>query len=88
MYKICRWDKTNYKHLTCLCVDKKRSELVMDVEDEVDLVLPTPPRPTPRENRKKEKKTTTSTFIDDDGFVCKDTFAYICKNIYNYLDKT
>lgn len=69
-------------------LDKKRSELVMDVEDEVDLVLPTPPRPTPRENRKKEKKTTTSTFMDEDGFVCKDTFTYSCKNIYNYLDKT
>lgn len=50
--------------------DKKRYELVMDVNDEVDLVQPTPPRPTPREYRKKEKKITTSTFIDEDDFVC------------------
>ncbi|XP_060837578.1 DNA polymerase delta subunit 3-like [Rhopalosiphum padi] len=49
--------------------DMKRSEHVMDDEDDVDFVQPTPPRPTPRENRKKEKQTTTSTFIDDDGFV-------------------
>jgi len=47
----------------------KRSEHVLDSEDDVDIVQPTPPRPTPRENRKKEKQTTTSTFIDDDGFV-------------------
>lgn len=49
----------------------------MDVEDEVDLVLPTPPHPTQRENRKKEKKTTTTTFFDDDGFVCKDTLCLV-----------
>jgi len=49
--------------------DKKRSEL-MDVEDEIDFVQPTPPRLTLRENRKKEKQTTTSTFMDNDGFVC------------------
>ncbi|XP_026808725.1 DNA polymerase delta subunit 3-like [Rhopalosiphum maidis] len=49
--------------------DMKRSEHVMDGEDDVDFVQPTPPRPTPRENRKKEKQITTSTFIDDDGFV-------------------
>ncbi|KAL4098942.1 hypothetical protein QTP88_023449 [Uroleucon formosanum] len=49
--------------------DMKRSEHVLDSEDGVDFVQPTPPRPTPRENRKKEKQTTTSTFIDDDGFV-------------------
>lgn len=49
----------------------------MDVEDDVDLVQPTPPRPTPRENRKKEKQTTTSTFIDDDGFVREYTFFKI-----------
>lgn len=53
-----------------ICLDKKRFELVMDV-DEVDLVQPTPPRPTPRECRKKEKKIITSTFVDEDGFVCK-----------------
>lgn len=52
-------------------LDKKRSEHVIDVEEEIDFVQPTPPRPTPRENRKKEKQTTTSTFIDNDGFVCK-----------------
>lgn len=52
------------------CLDKKRSEL-MEVEDEIDFVQPTPPRPTPRENRKKEKQTTTSTYMDDDGFFCK-----------------
>lgn len=46
----------------------------MDVEDEDDFVQPTPPRPTPRENRKKEKQTTTATFIDDDGFVCKNIY--------------
>lgn len=45
----------------------------MEIEEEIDYVQPTPPRPTPRENRKKEKQTTTSTFIDDDGFVCKIT---------------
>jgi len=50
-------------------LDMKRSEHVPDSEDDVDFVQPTPPRPTPRENRKKEKQTTTSTFIDDDGFV-------------------
>ncbi|XP_001947535.2 DNA polymerase delta subunit 3 [Acyrthosiphon pisum] len=49
--------------------DMKRTEHVLDSEDDVDFVQPTPPRPTPRENRKKEKQTTTSTFIDDDGFV-------------------
>ncbi|XP_060863805.1 DNA polymerase delta subunit 3-like [Metopolophium dirhodum] len=49
--------------------DMKRSEHVPDSEDDVDFVQPTPPRPTPRENRKKEKQMTTSTFIDDDGFV-------------------
>ncbi|XP_015375746.1 PREDICTED: uncharacterized protein LOC107170197 [Diuraphis noxia] len=49
--------------------DMKRSEHVLDAEDDIDFVQPTPPRPTPRENRKKEKQTTTSTFIDDDGFV-------------------
>jgi len=52
----------------------KRSEHVLDGEDDIDFVQPTPPRPTPRENRKKEKQTTTSTFIDDDGFVRKNTF--------------
>jgi len=45
----------------------------MDVEDDVDFVQPTPPRLTPRENRKKEKQITTSTFMDNDGFVCKNT---------------
>uniref|UniRef100_A0A2H8TVG5 DNA polymerase delta subunit 3 n=1 Tax=Melanaphis sacchari TaxID=742174 RepID=A0A2H8TVG5_9HEMI len=49
--------------------DMKRSEHVMDGGDDVDYVQPTPPRPTPRENRKKEKQITTSTFMDDDGFV-------------------
>jgi len=52
----------------------KRSEHVLDAEDDIDFVQPTPPRPTPRENRKKEKQTTTSTFIDDDGFVRKNIF--------------
>lgn len=46
----------------------------MDVEDEIDFVQPTPPRPTIRENKKKEKQMITSTFIDDDGFVCKKIF--------------
>lgn len=66
-----------------LIIDKKKSENIMDVDDEVDIVQPTPPRPTPKEYRKKEKKTTTSTFIDDDGFVCK----YIFIKILNYLNK-
>lgn len=57
-------------------LDMKRSEH-MDVEDDVDFVQPTPPRPTPRENRKKEKQTTTSTFIDDDGFVRENTFLLL-----------
>lgn len=43
----------------------------MEVEDEIDFVQPTPPRSTVRENRKKEKQTTTSTFVDDEGFICK-----------------
>lgn len=45
----------------------------MDV-DEIDIVQPTPPRPTIREYRKKEKQIISSTFLDDDGFVCKKAF--------------
>lgn len=56
----------------------------MDVEDEIDFVQPTPPRPTPRENRKKEKQTTTSTFIDDDGFVCKNLY-FVVINYFNQI---
>lgn len=51
----------------------------MDVEEEIDFVQPTPPRPTLRENRKKEKLTTTSTFLDDDGFICKIIFTKLYK---------
>lgn len=67
-----------------ICLDKKRFELVMDVDDEVDLVQPTPPRPTPREYRKKEKKITTSTFVDEDGFVCKEYLLIIIKCLMYY----
>lgn len=56
----------------------------MDIEDEVDFVQPTPPRLTLRENRKKEKQITTSTFMDNDGFVCKNIIYLftIAKNRY------
>lgn len=56
----------------------------MDVDDEVDLVQPTPPRPTPRECRKKEKKITTSTFVDEDGFVCKGYLLIVIKLLMYY----
>jgi hypothetical protein len=68
-------------------LDKKKSENVLEVEDEIDLVQPTPPRSTVRENRKKEKQITTSTFVDDEGFICKfiyriTTMKYLINDIF------
>lgn len=62
--------------LILISLDKKRTEHVMDVEED-DVIYPTPPRPTPRESRKKEKQITTNTYEDEDGFVCKDTYFMI-----------
>ncbi|XP_050424123.1 DNA polymerase delta subunit 3-like [Adelges cooleyi] len=59
--------------------DNKRSKYTEEHE-EVDFVLPTPPRPTIRENLKKEKQVTTSTYIDDDGFVCTNKEVKIVEN--------
>ncbi|XP_025404852.1 DNA polymerase delta subunit 3-like [Sipha flava] len=68
--------------------DKKKSENVLEVEDEIDLVQPTPPRSTVRENRKKEKQITTSTFVDDEGFICTTKEVNIVETVCEPSSKT